>query len=270
VKDKTEKHATFRDYLHEVRARDKSTTIKEYTDRLLFQDKVREALEDLKDDGFSIQEGLVQVTPWRSKLRGFDRPDLVVSKEDVLFYLYLLISGSVADIERDFLRGLFEVIQDNVKVTAVVVIWNFDNLPSCVLDAFCLRKYIEEQEQTVTLEKENIGALTSVIRDFYDDQFVDWSIPEDLVIVEQGEEVALDLTRVLKEKLIQGLKKLEEKRFTVAEKKRAQKTVLEVDTDRILNKLLGFLSKPSLTKDDFDEMVSFLNRELRRVRAKDD
>lgn len=269
MKEKTEKIAGFREFFQEAKAREKSTNLREYTDRLLFQDTVRKNLEKLKEEGFSIQEGLIQITPWRKKVEGFEKPDFIVSKEDIFFHLYLMVTEDMGFLKRDFLWGLFDVMQANPNVTALIPVWHFEDLPSCALDPFILRKYIERTEDNISLLDEKISGLKNTILNFYNYQFVDWSIPEEFVIGE-GEEVKFTVTDVLRQNLNQKLNELEDKAFRIREKREAQKSVLKVDRGRILNKLMDLLAKPTLDKADFDKLESFLDRELKKTKTEDD
>jgi hypothetical protein len=270
MNEKTQKVASFREYLQELNAREKSATLREYTDRLLFQDTVREALDRLKDEGFIIYEGLIRIAARREKIEVFKKPDFTVSKEDILFQLYLVPNEERGMIERDFLRGLFDVIQTDPKITALIAVWNFEDLPSCALDAFIFRKYIEIQEDRISLRNERISGLGSCIKDFYDAQFVDWSIPEGLVIVKEGEKVPFTIKDLLSRCLDEELHELQETSFKILEKKEAKEAVLKVDKDKILDRLAEFLAKPELGRDDFDKFESFLDRALKRTKVEDD
>ena len=130
MKKKTEKIISFREYLQETRAREKSASLKEYTDILLFGDKVRNVLETLKDEGFSIYEGVLDTTQV-DESKEFERSDFTVSKEDISFLLYLLFDSLKGQVHKDFLRGLFDVLQTNPKIAAIIIVWNFEELPSC-------------------------------------------------------------------------------------------------------------------------------------------
>lgn len=270
MQDKTEKIASFREYFQEAKAREKSVTLREYTDRLLFEDTVRKTLDNLKEEGFSIQEGLFQISPWRKKIEGFEKPDFIVFKEDILFYLYLLVNEDRFIIKRDYLRGLSDVIQCNPKVTALIAIWNFDNLPSCALDPFILRKYIETTENIISLENEKISNLEKTVRDFYNEQFVDWPIPEEIVIGKEVQAVPFNISDMLQQYFDEKLKSLGEKYFIIPEKKEAQRLVVKISRSRILDKLISLLSKPTLTRDDFTEFESFLDKELKKAKGDDD
>lgn len=269
MKDKTKKIAGFREYFQEAKAREKSTTLREYTDRLLFEDNVRKNLESLKEQGFSIQAGLVDVAPLKEK-KDFERPDFIVSNEDILFQLYLLVSVNRCIINRDFLRGLSDVIQSSPEVTAFIIVWNFDDLPSCVLDPFVLRKYIEDTEDKISLKSEKISNLNKTILDFYNNQFVDWLIPKDILIGKEEERLLINVTDVFRQGVLEKLRKLEKREFTITEKKAAQNLVLKLNINRIVDKLIELLSKTELTKDDFDAFEAFLDRELKRINKKDD
>ena len=270
MNDKTQNSASFKEYLQEVKAREKSATLREYTDRLLFQETVREILDGLKDEGFAIHEGLIRITAAHEKIEGFEKPDFVVTREDILFQLYLVLDEERGIVKREFLRGLFDVIQAEPKITAIVVIWNFDGLPSCAVDAFILRKYFERPENNIDLRNEKISALDICIKDFYDAQFVDWSIPEDIIIGKKGEQVSITVKDVLRRYLDEEFSKLQERSFRVQEKKEAKESVLKVDKGKIMDRLTELLSKPKLSKDDFDKLESFLNRELKRFKGEDD
>jgi len=268
--DKPEKIAGFREYLQETKAREKSKTLREYSERLLFEDRVRKTLEDLKGEGFLTQEGLVQITPWQKKLEGYEKPDFIVSKEDIVFQLYLLVDEKRAIIRRTFLRGLSDVLQANPRVTALIVVWNFEDLPSCALDSFILRKYMEKTDEQLDLSNEDISQLEVTIRDFYNDQFVAWLLPEDALIETEEETDVVNVTDMLQQRLIDAFREFERRRFTRPDKKEAQECILKMDKDRLLKKLTSLLTKSDLDKADFDELKSFLNRELKRVKSKDD
>ena len=270
MSDKTEKVATFRDYFQEAKAREKSGTLREYMDRILLEESVRKTLDNLKEEGFSIMEGLIEVTPWRKTIKDFEKPDFTVSKEDILFQLYLLITEERGIIKKDFLRAVWDVLQMNPKVTALIFVWNNDDLPACALDPFILRKYIEKPEDRISLKAEEISKLELTIRDFYNSQFVDWSIPEDIAIGKETETTTLNLPDVLRRCLEQELKKLEEKRFIIPEKREAQGLVLKLDKEMILDKLINLLTKPGLTKNDFDDLESSLDKWLRKAKVADD
>jgi hypothetical protein len=263
--DKIEKAASFKEYFEEVKAREKSSTVREFTDRLLFQESVREALDKLKEEGFFIHEGLIPITAGRH-VKVFEKPDLIVSKEDILFQLYLLINEQLSFIKNEFLRGLYHVIQADPKVTAVVVVWNSDELPSCAFDAFILKKYIEVPEENIDLRSEKIITLNKCIKDFYDNQFVDWLVPEDLVIGKEGDEASLLVKDVLRRFLDEEYEKLEDKSFKIPEKKDARRSVLKANREQILNKMMDLLSKPQLGRADFDKFESFLERELKGIK----
>jgi hypothetical protein len=270
MNDKAQEVASFREYLQEVKAREKSTTLREYTDRLLFQETVREVLNGLKDEGFFINEGLIRITVEHGKIEGFEKPDFMVSKDDILFQLYLVTSNEKGIIKNDFLRGLFDVIQTDPKITAVVVVWNLDDLPSCALDAFILRNYIEKPENNIDLRNEGISPLDACIRDFYEAQFVDWSIPEELVIGKEGEQLSFTIRDVLRRYLDEEFNKLKDISFRVPEKKEAKESVLKVDKGKILDRLTELLAKPGLSRDDLEKLESFLDRALKRIKAEDD
>ncbi len=263
MKDKTEKIASFKDYFREVRAREKSATLKEYSERLLFEDKVRRALENLKKQEFSIQAGLIDVTPIEEK-KDFERPDFIVSKEDILFQLYYQLNVDRGVINRDFLRRLSDVIQSNPKVTAFIIVWNFDDLPSCVLDPFVLRKYIEETEDKISLKSEEIYDLNKTILDFYNKQFVDWPIPKDILTGEE-ERLTINVVDVFRQSIVEELKKLEKREFTIPEKKASQNLMRKLNINMIMNNLIDLLSKTKLTMDDFEAFEALLDRELKRI-----
>jgi hypothetical protein len=270
MNDKAQKVASFREYLQEVKAREKSATLREYTHRLLLQETVREALNALKDEGFAINEGLIRITAHREKIENFEKPDFMVSKEDILFQLYLVPNEERGIVKRNFLRGLSDVIQTDPKITALVAVWNFNDLPSCALDAFILRKYVEMPEGDVNLRNEKISAQTACIKEFYEAQFVDWSIPEALPIVKEGEKPSFTVKDLLRRCLGEEFRKLQETSFRILEKKEAKETVFKVDKDKILDRLAEFLAKPELGRDDFDKFESFLDRVLKRTKVEDD
>ena len=270
MNEKAPKAASFREYLQEVKAREKSATLREYTDRLLFQENVREALNALKDEGYAISEGLIRITARREKIESFEKPDFIVTKEDILFQLYLVPNEERGVVKRDFLRGLFDVIQTDPKITALVVVWDFADLSSCVLDAFILRKYVEMPQDNIDLRNEKFSMLKACIKDFYEAQFVDWSIPEGLPIVKEGEKVSFTVKDLLRRCLDDEFRKLQETSFKILEKKEAKEAVLKVDKDKVLDRLAEFLAKPELGKDDFDNFESFLDRTLKRIKVEDD
>jgi len=270
INDKSQKIASFKEYLQEVKAREKSATLKEYTDRLFFQDTVREVLNGLKDEGFVINEGLIRITAEHGKIEGFEKPDFIVSKEDILFQLYLLKDEELGILKRDFLRSLFDIIQTDPKLTSLIVVWNIDDQPSCALDAFILRKYMEIPDSNVDLRNERISALDACIRDFYEAQFVDWSIPDDIVIGKEGEEISLTVKDALKQYLDEEFDKFRNRSFRVPEKKEAKESVLKVDKGKIFDRLSELLAKPGLSKNDFDKLESFIERTLKRTKTEDD
>lgn len=268
--DKKNNTTSFRDYFYEAKVREKSSTLKEYSERLLFEETVRNKLNILKDEGFSIQEGLIQITPWRKKLIGFEKPDFLVIKEDILFQLYLLIKEDAGIVKKEFLLGLSDVMQTNLKVTALILVWNYDNLPSCALDSLILRKYIEKPEENIDLSDVVISNLEQTIRNFYNDQFIDWSIPDDFLIEKEGEVITLNLTDILKKSIDMEFQALGEIAFKIPEKKEAQKVVLKLNKERILNKMTNLLSKPKLSKDDFNDFEKFLGNELKKANTEND
>jgi len=270
MNDKGQEVVSFREYLQEVKAREKSATLREYTDRLLFQETVREALNRLKDEGFVINEGLIRIAAEHAKIEGFEKPDFMVSKEEILFELYLLTNKEKVIIKKDFLQGLFNVIQADPKITAVVAVWNLEDLPSCALDAYILRNYVEKQGENIDLRNERISSLDACIRDFYEAQFVDWSIPDELFIGEEGEQVSFAVKDVLRRYLDEEFTKLKDISFRVPEKREAKESILKVDKGKILERLMELLTKSELSKDDFDKLEWFLDRALKRIKPEND
>ncbi len=268
--DKSEQVTSFREYLQEVKAREKSATLREYTSRILFQEIVRDALDGLIEEGFLIREGLITISADREKIEGFEKPDFLVAKEDILFQLYLIPNEERGIIKRNFFRGIFDVIQADPKITALVVIWDYDELPSCALDAFIMRKYLEIQENNINLGNEKISGMNECIKDFYNSQFVDWSIPDDFMIEREGEEISFALKDVLRRYLVKESNKLRDRSLKVLEKKKAKESVLKIDMNKILDKLTELLAKPELVADDRDKLESFLNRILKKTKSKDD
>jgi len=267
MNDKSKKVASFREYLEEVKAREKSATMKEYADRLLFQEKVREALNLLKDKGFAINEGIIRITAGLEKIENFEKPDFMASKEDILFQLYLVPNEKQGIIKRDFLRHLSDVIQTDPKITALVATWDFDDLPSCALDAYILRRYVGIPDGNIDLRNENISPLNACIQDFYDEQFVDWSIPESLPIVKERGKVSISVKDLLKRCLDEEFGRLQETSLRILEKKEAKESVLKIDKAKILIGLEELLAKPELGGSDFDKFISFLDKALKRTKV---
>lgn len=133
-----------------------------------------------------------------------------------------------------------------------------------------LRKYIEETEDKISLKSEKISNLNKTILDFYNNQFVDWLIPKDILIGKEEERLLINVTDVFRQCVLEKLKKLEKREFTIPEKKAAQNLVLKLNINRIVDKLIELLSKTELTMDDFDAFEAFLDRELKRINKKDD
>jgi len=270
MNNEKDKHINLKDYLQEVKAREKSPTLKEFADRFLFEDRVRKALQNLRKDGYFVQEGLVQITRLQETVKSFETPDFVVSKEDILFQLYLLIGENKGIIKKEVLRGLSDVIQNNPKLTALIIVWNLDGLPSCALDSFNLRKYVEKLDDNIDLNSEDIGNLEETICRFYNDQFIDWKIPDDFMSKEEVEEVAFNLSGVIERSIDEEFQKWKETSLKIPEKIEAQKTILKLDKKKVLDKLIMLLSKSKLASTDFEDFELFLDKELKKVRAKDD
>jgi hypothetical protein len=125
-------------------------------------------------------------------------------------------------------------------------------------------------EDNINLGNEKILSLNACIKDFYEAQFVEWSIPEALPIMKEGEKVLFTVKDLLRRCLDEEFRKLHETSFRILEKKEAKEAVLKVDKDKILGRLTEFLAKPELGREDFEEFESFLDRALKRTKDEHD
>lgn len=252
----------FSHFLDEMKVHNSTISLKEFKDKLKALDKVRLSLLNLQKEGFIIEEGTTEIysiSENKEKELIYEIPDFIVYKEDVKFMVFLEINKDIYTLDRDRWKKISANLIKDPTITAVTLCWTKIDLNSCCLDSFSIKKYLEGNQNEINFEQESFNILPEKIREFYNIQFVDWKISEDLTkLIDSQERVSIK--DLLSEKFMFYLKQLKETNFRIKEKIKAQSLINKKDFEDILNFLHKFLAKKKIERLDNKEIDKFITR----------
>jgi hypothetical protein len=248
-----------KEYLDRVRARDRSTTLEEYSSRLIHLSTIKGLLSSLLSEGFIVEEGptLLRSTGEPEPRVMLHLPDFVVTREDVVFYLYLSM-GPHLRMGLPLGRALSDTLRSNPNLSAVVLAWPDGEYTSVVIDSFSIRNCLERADP-VDLSLESAAPLLQAIRDFFTHQFVDWKLPEDVRVLRLGGGGA-PLSEIFSNNLLESFRTEMSRAFGIREKTEAQESITLQDIEQIASKALNFIRAERVTRESFAEIDSLLER----------
>lgn len=246
-----------RNYLEYLKAGDKSGTIAEQADRLIHLSALRGLLGSLRAEGFSIEEGLIDLADEPPEA-AHARPDFMIYRDDVLLYLYFVPLVEVNRVPAAQMHSASEVLRKNAALTGIVFIWPETNYPACALDAFLIRKLQERTGTVVDLSTESIQPVVDAIRAFYNGQFVDWKLAPPEPAEGPSPSAPFSLSDLLKHELERQFQDLTDTAFKIPEKRQAKASLLTADQHAILQELIQLLSKPALEHEDVQRFERFV------------
>ncbi|MBA7625345.1 hypothetical protein ES703_32774 [subsurface metagenome] len=245
-------------FLSQVKVFDKTISLEEFKNRQLALEESRNLLSSLIEEDFIIEEGSMEIMPLIEKKIEYEIPDFIVQKEDIRFLVFIETERERYIIDREKWYRI-SINFDEKPITAIILSWFKKDMNSCALDQFSRRKYLEIKDEEISFENEAFSPLCDCIKEFYNIQFVDWKISEDLtkLIVSQERVLIKDL---LSEKFMFYLKQLKETNFRIKEKIKAQSLINKKDFEDILNFLYKFLAKKKIERLDNKEIDKFITR----------
>lgn len=247
---------TFERYLTERALRKSSKSLEEVRDKLFAIQKLQNLFPKFKD--FIIEEGLADTEE--------EEPiffDFVMRREEIKFGIFIEVTESCPNMEKARLNGLNKKLNKDSALDAVIIVWNDEKLSTCALDSLALKKYFGRTEQLINLEAEKIGDFVEITMDFYNQQFVNWAVPEESSFPESYDLVRPRVMEWLKEKILTELQqKIKSKRFKKEEKEAAKKEITEADANRIAMLLEGILSKEQISEEDLESLENFYQQIL--------
>ena len=245
-----------KEYLDRLRIREKSADLDEYTQRLTHLARLRVLLMGLTEEGFAIEEG-------HSVLgRTSDRrtPDFLVLKEDVLFYVYLVLEPA-AQVSRDDLSAMFDALRENQTLTAVVLVWATRDYPTLVVDTFSIRHLLDRPDQ-INLNNERLEPVLKAIKEAFSHQFVDWHLSGSTATwVNLKQEVATAWMSSIYSALARYLAQEKARVFEIPEKSSAQQFLSEPHLRKLADAILRFIE----TERPEGEAIDKLNKAIERL-----
>jgi hypothetical protein len=146
-------------------------------------------------------------------------------------------------------------------LSAVVIVWNDDQLTSCALDAFELQRYLAVTGDTASLETEHRGDFADVVRGFYDQQFVEWPVLDRSMIPDTSEIAETQFWKTIEECLHREFEaQVASKPFRLKEKQAAKADIGVDCVERIITFLKPVISKEKITKADRKDAEDFFTR----------
>lgn len=248
-------------FLDQVKAFDRTISLKEFKNRQLALDKARTLLSSLIDEGFIVEEGLIEIFPsTEEKEEIFNRelPDFIIQKEDIRFLVFIEIEKENYVIDQDRWNRI-SINFDDKAITSIVLSWAKKDMNSCALDLFSRKKYLEVRDKEINFENESFSILSNCIKEFYEMQFVDWKISEDLSKLIPPEK-RIYSKKLLSENFRTYFNKLKETEYRIEEKVKAQSLINQMDFENILNFIFKFLAKEKIDLSDSRNIDEFIKK----------
>jgi len=234
----------------DLQVRGMGVSLKSYKEHLAVLGEARERLLRLTGEGYNLEDGSLDILPSEGPIET-EPPDYVVRRGDVVDFIFLLEGSERARVEKEFWKR----ITGNLfikPVTGLILCWPKESWMACAVDLYALRRYADSQEPVINLEKERFIELAGCIRDFYDQQFVDWK-PGMIPGTKPSQPSAWS---ALSEQLAQGLgesfRTMKSSRFQIPEKVAAQTSLGDKDLEAITRSLVRMLSARDVETSDIE------------------
>jgi len=235
----------FSRFLEEMKVHNSTISLKEFKDKLIALDKVRLSLFNLQKEGFIVEEGTTEiysVSEDEQKELLYEIPDFIVYKDDIRFMVFLEVNKDSYTLDRDRWNKISSNLIKEPTIAAVTLCWIKKDLNSCCLDSFSIKKYFRENQNEISFEQESFNILPKKIREFYNDQFIDWDFSDNLTFsIEKIK--SLSLKQLLEDNLYLAFKKLKDTGYRIPEKIRAQSLINKKNFEDLINFLNTLISK---------------------------
>lgn len=245
---------TFDKYLTETALRRSSKSLKEVRDKLFVIQRLRNLFSKLED--FIIEEGLPDTE--REEPIFFD---FVIRREEIKFGVFIEVTQPCPIIELKRLNALNKKLNKDPALDAVIIVWNDEKLSTCALDSLALKIYFDETEPLIRLERERKDNFVEVVMDFYNQQFVNWVMPEESKFQEIVDLRKPRIMELVKDKVYRAFQQqIKSKKFRMEEKQAAKNQVTELDVNRIVGFLEDILSKEEISAKDLESVEDFYKK----------
>jgi hypothetical protein len=230
-------------YLDRIKAREKSPDLQEYTERIASLAKMKSLLAGLSTKGFVVEDG-PSVLGDQGEDSQLGTPDFVVRREDVLFYVYLVL-GSERTIDHDYAQAIFQALRRNLGLTAVILVWPTENFSSCEVDSYAIRRHLEKMGN-ISLSEERAAPLLETIETAFANQFVDWQVTAATgAELRNRKHLVSGLSDSIREALKHNLAEEKARNLSIPEKVIAQNAVSDRDIAELTDEILRILSSES-------------------------
>ena len=248
---------TFRIF-EDVKVQGKGVSLARYKEHLTFLGEARERLVKLIQEGFSVEEGPLDVVATDGPIETRP-PDYVVRKGDITDFVFLLEESEKLTVEEE----LWVKITNNLfskPVTGVILCWPRESWVACAIDLYAMRKYGDSRGPSINLGQENFSDLAACIRDFYSQQFVDWKPTEGLRRGLAPPGAWSSLPEKVEEALLDNFHRMKASRFQIPEKIAAQASLDERDMEAVARNVARILSAREVGTEEIDEFRGLFRR----------
>ncbi len=247
-------------FLDEVKVHNSTISLKDFKDKLIALDKVRLSLFNLQKEGFIVEEGTTEIysiSEDKEKELLYEIPDFIVYKDDVRFMVFLEINKDIYTLDQDRWNKISSNLIKEPTIAAVTLCWIKKDLNSCCLDSFSIKKYFRENQNEISFEQESFNILPEKIKEFYNDQFIDWDFPENLTISIRKIK-SLSLRQLLEENLYLAFKQFKKIRYRIPEKIKAQSLINKKSFKDFLNFLNTLIIKEKIDSTILETIDEFM------------
>jgi hypothetical protein len=248
-----------KEYLDRISVRDKSADLKQYSLRLTHLSRLKTLLIGLCSEGFVIEEGPIVLKPGEEAEEPgvLYLPDFGVLKEDVLFYVHLVV-GPDLEIELPFAKALSDSLRSNPNLSALVIVWPGDQYLGVVIDSFSIRNYLE-RGNPINFSQDGPLPVLQAIKEFFSRQFVDWKVSEDSTFVGKGG-TAARVADVIRNNLVKHFEFETSRALEIPEKAEAQKSISKGQIQEIGVEAANFIGEEKRTSKSLAKIDHLLDR----------
>jgi len=244
---------TFERYLAETKLRRSSETLKEVRDKLFCIQRLKDLFSQLED--FIIEEGFLDMED--------EEPiffDFVVRREEIKFGIFIEVTQPCPMITLERLNALNKKLNKDPALDAVIIVWNDDGLSTCALDSLTLKTYFGRTDPVIRLSGERQGNFVEIVRDFYNQQFVNWVMPSEVQFPETFDLRGPRIMELVENNVFREFQEqIESRTFRINEKKEARNKITVENVKRIANFLGGIVKKEEISTIDLKALKDFYN-----------
>jgi hypothetical protein len=168
-------------YLEEIKAKEKSSSIIEYGERIISEKQIRHILDSIKKEGIHSDE----IIAMKNEHEGKMKPDFILYKNEIKVPLFLIYYKEKMLLNNSKLKEILNVFLETDYTNIIISFMKYPEIPSIMIKNTEYNRLINKN--TYVFKNNELTDLEVLIIDFFRER--DYQIPLDTIKIESKFEI---------------------------------------------------------------------------------